>query len=235
MPSSALADAQLHLRPDERMLLPPAVQAALLASARRRQLSPGDALFLKGSEPDALFGVVRGRLRVSAVAPDGREAVIALLEPGHWFGEVSLLIGRERVYAVAAVAATEVAVLEAQHFHALVAARPDVHMALTRLVCLRLRQALAWIDDAMLMPLSVRLARRLTALDPAAPHAPGAGGVMLHVSQEDLAAMLGVSRQGVNRQLKQWEADGVLRLGYRTVEVLQWDWLAGHARLGGAT
>ncbi|WP_436312019.1 Crp/Fnr family transcriptional regulator [Variovorax sp. LjRoot84] len=196
------------------MRLPEDIQQTLLAVAHRRTLARGGSLFHKGSSPDALFGVVSGSLRVSVVASGGREAVISMLEPGHWFGEVSLLVGRERVYDTCAVDATEMAVVAASDFHHLIATRPDVHMAFTRLVCLRLRQALAWIDDAILMPLPVRLAHRLLTLD------ARAGSTLLAVSQEDLAFMLGVSRQSVNRQLKLWEEDGTLRVGYRSIELL---------------
>jgi CRP/FNR family cyclic AMP-dependent transcriptional regulator len=92
------------------MRLPQDVQQRLLAVAHRRTLTRGESLFHKGSSPDALFGVVGGSLRVSVVASGGREAVIAMLEPGHWFGEVSLLVGRERVYDTCAVDTTEMAV-----------------------------------------------------------------------------------------------------------------------------
>lgn len=211
------------------------VQQRLLAVAHRRMLARGESLFLKGSSPDALFGVVGGSLRVSVVAPGGREAVIAMLEPGHWFGEVSLLVGRERVYDTCAVDTTEMAVVAAADFHRLVAEHPDVHMAFTRLVCLRLRQALAWIDDVILMPLPVRLAHRLLTLDPhgQAPgergSGSGSGGTLLGVSQEDLSFMLGVSRQSVNRQLKLWEEDGTLRVRYRSIELLNRAQLERHA------
>jgi CRP-like cAMP-binding protein len=212
---------------DDRMRLPEEVQRTLLAVAHRRTLARGDSLFLKGSMPDALFGVVSGSLRVSVVASGGREAVIAMLEPGHWFGEVSLLVGRERVYDTCAVEDTEMAVVTAEDFHRLIAERPDVHMAFTRLVCLRLREALAWIDDAILMPLPVRLAHRLLTLEARPGHAEGAAA--LAVSQEDLSFMLGVSRQSVNRLLKLWEEDGTLRVSYRSVEVLDRGRLAQHA------
>ncbi len=204
------------------------IQQRLLAVAHRRVLARGESLFHKGSAPDALFGVVDGSLRVSVVAPGGREAVIAMLEPGHWFGEVSLLVGRERVYDTCAVDTTEMAVVAAEDFHRLVAAEPEVHMAFTRLVCLRLRQALAWIDDVILMPLPVRLAHQLLTID-ARPVARGADNVLLGVSQEDLSFMLGVSRQSVNRLLKLWEEDGTLRVRYRSIELLDRAQLARHA------
>ncbi|MES2949971.1 MAG: Crp/Fnr family transcriptional regulator [Pseudomonadota bacterium] len=206
--------------PSDHLRLPQAVQDRLLDVAHRRTLAPGDSLFLKGSTPDALFGVVRGTLRVSVVAANGREAVIAMLEAGHWFGEVSLLVGQERVYDTYAVESTDMAVVAASDFHHLIATHPEVHMAFTKLVCQRLRQALVWIDDAILMPLPVRLAHRLLTLDARAGSAVAAAPHVLGVSQEDLAFMLGVSRQSVNRQLKIWEEQGVLRVDYRRIVLL---------------
>jgi len=191
--------------------LSPPVQAALLAVAHRRTLAQGDSLFLKGSMPDALFGVVQGTLRVSVTGASGREAVIAVLQPGHWFGEVSLLVGQERVYDTFATEPTEMAVVSAPDFHRLIASSFEIHMAFTRLIGLRLRQALRWIDDAILSPLPVRLAQRILAL------AQLGSGEPLAVSQEDLAMMLGVSRQSVNRQLKLWEDAGLLRLEYKRI------------------
>lgn len=228
--SPAAPDAQPSPVHNSDMRLADDVQQRLLAVAHRRTLVRGESLFHKGSSPDALFGVVSGSLRVSVVAPGGREAVIAMLEPGHWFGEVSLLVGRERVYDTCAVDTTEMAVVAAADFHRLVADHPDVHMAFTRLVCLRLRQALAWIDDVILMPLPVRLAHRLLTLDArgVAPAQDG-GGTLLGVSQEDLSFMLGVSRQSVNRQLKLWEEDGTLRVRYRSIELLDRAQLERHA------
>ncbi|MNP97809.1 cAMP receptor protein [compost metagenome] len=228
--SPAAPDAQPSPVHNSDMRLADDVQQRLLAVAHRRTLVRGESLFHKGSSPDALFGVVSGSLRVSVVAPGGREAVIAMLEPGHWFGEVSLLVGRERVYDTCAVDTTEMAVVAAADFHRLVADHPDVHMAFTRLVCLRLRQALAWIDDVILMPLPVRLAHRLLTLDAraVAPTEEG-GGTLLGVSQEDLSFMLGVSRQSVNRQLKLWEEDGTLRVRYRSIELLDRAQLERHA------
>lgn len=192
--------------------LPQEFQQLLREHAQRCHLKRGESLFLKGSEPDALFGVVSGRLRVSASGRLGREAVIAMLGPGHWFGEVSLLIGRERVYDTVATEPSEVAVVLASDFHRLIAERADLHMAFTRLVCHRLRHALAWIDDMILEPLPSRLAHQLLALD-----ARGAATGPLALSQDDLAAMLGVSRQSVNRQLRQWADAGVIELHYGQV------------------
>jgi CRP/FNR family cyclic AMP-dependent transcriptional regulator len=202
--------------PPDPMRLPDEVQALLLAQARFKPLAAGEPLFPKGALPDALYGVVSGSLRVSMAAPNGRAAVVAAMERGHWFGEVSLLIGKQRSYDTMAIEPCEIAIVNAAEFHALIASRPDVLLAFTRLVCHRLRQASMWIDDAILMPLSGRLAKRILTLEARASEV----GATLTVSQEELAMMLGVSRQSVNRQLRQWEADGVVRLHYGRIEVI---------------
>ncbi|KJK22534.1 Crp/Fnr family transcriptional regulator [Burkholderiaceae bacterium 16] len=195
------------------------LEALLRSHAMRRQLVKGEVLFTYGSNPDALFCVERGAIKVSSTAQNGREAVLSLLEAGQWFGEVSLFIDAHRVYDTRAAEASEVLVIPAATFHALIAREPRLLMEFTQLICRRYRSALEWIDEVILMPFPVRLARRLLAVEHA--HALSAQGMQtqggrpaLKLSQEELSHMLGVSRQSVNRQLKDWEKQGVLRLEY---------------------
>jgi CRP/FNR family cyclic AMP-dependent transcriptional regulator len=200
------------------LALPEDVAARLLAASQLRKLVRGEQLFAAGSMPDAMFGVVSGAMRTSITSAAGREFVVGLLEPGHWFGEVSLLDGLPRTYTAQAVGECEVAVLPAPSFWPLLQSEPQVHLALTRLVCHRLRLALSWIDDSVLLPLPARLARRITALLQAGGASAAEGIVPL--PQEDLAAQLGVSRQSVNRQLKLWEKEGVVRVAYGRITAL---------------
>lgn len=204
--------------------------ADLRALAGERRVQRGDMLFPHGSPADAFYCVEKGRLRISVVGPSGREAVIGMYEPGQWFGEVSLFTGAPHPYDTRAVELTDVLVVSAAAFHRLVAERPEYLMELTRLVSMRCRLALDWIDETILLPLPMRLARRLIAAKETygQPGQPGhrghpAGAVSLRISQEDLSHMLGVSRQSVNRQLKEWESREILRLRYGTVTVLDHD------------
>lgn len=197
--------------------LPVDVAALLLQASQRRQLVRGEQLFAWGSAPDAMFGMLGGTVRTSITSASGREFVLGLVEAGHWFGEVSLLDGLPRVYAAHALDDCEVAVLPAAAFWPLAQAHPEVQLALTRLVCRRLRMALAWIDDMVLMPLPARLARRLLTLLQSGSASSQDGVVPL--PQEDLAAQLGVSRQSVNRQLKLWEQAGWVRVEYGRIAV----------------
>ncbi|SDD71915.1 cAMP-binding domain of CRP or a regulatory subunit of cAMP-dependent protein kinases [Cupriavidus sp. YR651] len=205
-------------------LLSPELEAALRANVMRRQLARNEVLFTYGSSPEALFCVARGRIRFSVTAANGREAVLSVLEPGQWFGEVSLFMDAPRVYDARAVVDCEVLVVPAQAFHAIVDHRPAFLMEFTQLICSRYRWALEWIDETILQPLPVRLARRLLAAQHAHALSEAADGdAALHLSQEDLGHMLGVSRQSINRQLKAWEAQGILRLDYGSVTLLDQD------------
>lgn len=192
--------------------------------AGEKRVLRGDALFARGSPADAFYCVEKGRLRVSVVGPSGREAVIGMYEIGQWFGEVSLLTGAPHSYDTRATETTDVLVVSAAVFHRIVAKHPEFLMELTRLVSMRYRLALDWIDETILLPLSVRLARRLIAVNQICgqPRHPDAS-VSVRISQEELSHMLGVSRQSVNRQLKEWEAKQIVRLEYGTVTLLDQD------------
>ncbi|MEK8047801.1 Crp/Fnr family transcriptional regulator [Ideonella margarita] len=211
------------------LLLPPEVRQELLLLAQRQLLEDRQWVCQSGDPAEALFGVVRGTLRVSVLAPNGAEAVVSVLEPGHWFGDISLFSALPRFNHVQAVGPAEIAVIPASEFHALIARRPDIHMAFTKLLSHRLRVMMAWIDDVILHPLPVRLATRLLAIDHRSQDEPYRSH-FVNMSQDDLAASLGVSRQSVNRQLKLWEKDGTLRVHYRRIELLNLKQLMAHAQ-----
>lgn len=197
--------------------LPTEVDARLLQGARVKRLVKSEAVFPQGSEPLGMFRVIRGTLRVNSQSASGRQLFLTSLGVGDWFGEVPLLDGLPRTYDVRASSSVEVAVLPANAFWQIIEERPDVLLAITRLVCSRYRMALDWAASAILTPLPVRLAMRLAAMI----HRSGSQQApILKVSQESLAQQLGVSRQSVNRQLKRWESEGLLTLQYRAIVIV---------------
>lgn len=197
--------------------LPPEVDAILLEASRVRTLVKSEAVFPQGSEPLGMFRVIQGTLRVNSLGANGRQLFLTQLTSGDWFGEVPLLDGLPRTYDVRAVSQATIAVLPASAFWQIIEGRPDVLLAITRLVCGRFRMAIDWAGSAILNPLPVRLANRLASLI----KRPGVEGELyLKISQENIAQQLGVSRQSVNRQLKIWEAEGLLTVRYSAVTIL---------------
>ena len=200
--------------------LPDEVVAALSARARPRRLVDGERLYARGDPPQGFYGVVSGRIRLTAVAPDGRELTVAIHEPGNWFGEVTLFDGRERLQDAHADGDTELLCIARADFEAWLSGNSELYPHFTRMLCRKLRMAIEFAEDLMFRPLSARLAKRLLALLHAYGQ-PADGGTLinLHLPQDDLARMVGATRQSVSRELKRWEAAGVLGVAYGRITV----------------
>src|SRR5579885_2169756 len=107
--------------------LPPAVVEELASFAVPRRLDDGALLFAKGDAADGLYGVVSGRVRISAAGADGKELLVNLFEPGDWFGEISMFDGLPRTHDAWAIGATELLLIPRERFRALLARRPELY------------------------------------------------------------------------------------------------------------
>lgn len=192
--------------------LPPAVEAAFRAVATPRHYRDGELVHGRGDPPDGLYLIVRGRVRISGVSAGGRELLLTMLEPGSWFGEISLLDGLPRTHDANAVGDTELRVVAPAAFEALVEARPALLRDLMRLVCARLRLTLGALEDATLLPAPARLAKRLLG----APVGPSG---RVDLAQEQLARLIAASRQSVSGIVKAWERAGWVKLSYGQIEI----------------
>lgn len=200
--------------------LSPELDTILRQHARRQRLAKKEILFACGSPPEALYCVDRGMVRLCVTSADGREAVLGLVTPGHWFGEASVFSGQARAHDAFAVVQSELLVLPAQALHLVVDDRPDFLLQFLRLMGLRYKLTLERMDSAVLQSLPIRLARKLLeqcALESRSACPPSTA--QLDVSQESLGHMLGVSRQSVNKVLKQWESQGLVQVSYRNLLV----------------
>lgn len=197
------------------------LDALLRQRARRLRLGKKEILFHCGSAPDALFCVERGVVRLCVTSASGREAVLGLVTPGHWFGEASIFAGQPRAHDAFAVAQSDLLVVPSKALHELVDDRPEYLLQFLRMMGIRYKLTLERMDGAVLQPLPVRLARKLLeACRVEALQSGPMAKVTLHVSQEGLGHMLGVSRQSVNKVLKQWEENGLILVSYRSILIL---------------
>ncbi|MDB4965251.1 MAG: Crp/Fnr family transcriptional regulator [Myxococcales bacterium] len=199
--------------------LPADLQERLVEGAALRTLTARQRLFSRGDEADGLYAVLDGGIRVSGSSPSGREALLTLLEPPSWFGEISVFDGQPRTHD--AVAESEALVLHVSRpaLDAILEAQPRYWRDLGLLVTTKLRLAFSAMEDMALLPISVRLARRLALM------VEGYGERehqrrTVEVSQEQLAQMLSTSRQTANHLLKELEGRGLIRLSYGTIEIL---------------
>ena len=170
-----------------------------------QHLDAGEMLFQKGDPGDALFGVRRGQIRIETGASDGSRLTLNFLGPGDLFGEVAVLDGQSRTADAAAAETTELFVLRREDFLGFLEREPRVAVRLIMLLCQRIRWMSERMEESVLQPLPVRLARRLCAL-------ASDFGSEVHISQEQLGVFVGAARESVNRQLQLWRKDGILDL-----------------------
>ncbi|PYC29236.1 Crp/Fnr family transcriptional regulator [Aquipseudomonas alcaligenes] len=198
--------------------LSPALRDTLLGEARLLRLEPGQRLFRRGDPPCGLYAVLEGMMRVGAVGRDGKEALLTLVEPPYWFGEISLFDGQPRTHDAYAEGPTLLLQVPQAALLALLAREPGHWRDFALLMSQKLRLAFIALEEMSLLPAAPRLARRLLMM------AEGYGETgprrVLHLAQEQLALMLGLSRQTTNQILKELQARGALHLTYGEIEIV---------------
>jgi CRP-like cAMP-binding protein len=193
--------------------LSPPLRAAILACAKVRRLSDGAAMGTRGSEALSWSGVAKGAVRVSSISLAGKQVSLTYVEPGTWFGDISLFDGLPRTHDAHAHGDTTLLVVSKSDFKALLAAHVELYDALLRLNCRRLRLMFDQIEDLNTLPLAARLAKQILLLAKSYGVPQGEEiRIGLQLAQEDLAQLLGASRQRVNQELKAFERQGAVRV-----------------------
>ncbi|WP_339529279.1 Crp/Fnr family transcriptional regulator [Pseudomonas mucidolens] len=199
--------------------LPADLQNSLLAAARLRLLTAGQSLFKRGDPPCGVYAVLEGAVRVSAVNAQGKEAVLSLVETPYWFGEICLFDGLPRTHDALAVGPCTLLQVPQASMLKLLDNQPAYWRDMALLMSHKLRLSLINIEQMSLMPALSRLAHRLLMI------AEGYGEIeharrLLQLPQEDLAAMLGLSRQTTNALLRTLQQQGIVGLSYGAIEIL---------------
>jgi CRP-like cAMP-binding protein len=198
--------------------LAPAVLERIAALATQRGYGRGEIVFRAGDPGDALFGVVAGRVRISTGSAAGREIFLNIMEAGDTFGEIALLDGGTRTATATATEPSELVSIRRGALFELLEREPRAALELLRLCGERLRWTSGLLEDAALLDVPARLAKRLLSLGELHGDKSGAGW-RIRISQEELASFLGVSRQAVNEQLQDWKARGWVALSRGSVVV----------------
>jgi CRP/FNR family transcriptional regulator, cyclic AMP receptor protein len=170
-----------------------------------RRVEANTLLFAKGDEGDALYAVRRGQIRIGIGTEDGKRLTLATLGSGDLFGEIALLDGQPRTADAVATEASELFMVRRRDFVELLSKNVPIALRVIEMLCGRLRSSNERMEEAVLMALDVRLARRIAAL-------ATDFGTDLEISQEQLAVMVGSTRETVNRQLQIWRRDGIVEL-----------------------
>lgn len=199
---------------------PQAVQA-FKSAVRLRKYSAGQDIYMQGDEGTEMFRLLSGSISFVVNRPDGREMVFTLFQPGDCFGDTSLVDGDIRPQTAEAINDVEVEVLAKADFNRLRQEYRSFDDALLKSVTRQLRLVCEFYEDANMNPLAVRVAGRIASAA-AAFGDKSAEGVRLTIplSQTELAAMAGASRQSVNKVLRIFQAEKLVRVEYGGLLIL---------------
>lgn len=174
----------------------------LAQMVRRRTYHRGETIFHKGDPGNGLYLIINGQVKVVLPAETGEEAVLAVLESGEFFGELALFDGLPRSATVVAVTNAEMLILHRDDFLGFVARNAEVAVALFAVLSRRLRDTDELIEDAIFLDVPGRLAKRLLDLADRHGRKTDVGvEIDLKLTQQDLAAMVGATRESVNKHL----------------------------------
>lgn len=203
----------------------------ILSRAVVRRVADGALLASRGGAAEEWCGVAKGAVRVSTVSLSGKQISLTYIEPGQWFGDIALFDGMPRTHDSNAHGETTLLVVRKPDFKELLSRHAaELYDALLRLNCRRLRLMFDLFEDLQTKPLAARLAKQILVLARSYGSVQGEEiRIGLALAQEDLAQLLGASRQRVNQELKSLERDGAVRIEPTRLVVLDRDKLLASA------
>ncbi|MEU0937275.1 MULTISPECIES: Crp/Fnr family transcriptional regulator [Streptomycetaceae] len=205
--------------------------AELRASMTEVALERGDSLFHEGDPGDRLYVVIEGKIKLHRSSNDGRENMLAVLGPGEMFGELSLFDPGPRT--ATATALTDVRLLGLGHsdLQPWLTGRPKVAAALLRAIARRLRRTNESLGDLVFSDVPGRVAKALLDLSRRFGVPADEGIHVAHdLTQEELAQLVGASRETVNKALADFASRGWLRLEARAVVLMDVERLSRRSR-----
>jgi len=187
--------------------MPPETLDGLRAVSTSRTFARNEVIFRRGETASEMYGIVSGRVAILTSSPDGRESLVAVLEEGSLFGELGLFDDGPRSADARALEETTVIVLAYEPLRAAIDQQPTLLWVIVRLLARRLRTTDDALADAVFLDVPARTAKRLLDI------AGAEDTFRLPMTQEDLAGLVGASRERVNKALSLFT-----RLGWIKVE-----------------
>lgn len=196
--------------------LNPELVAEISRAAISRTYKKGEMVYQKGDPAGALFVLVSGRAVQEAYTEDGKELRLRSLGAGDVFGEIGVLDFGSRQESARATENSELLRIDRQRFMVILQGSQELCFRVFAMLCGQVRGATEDLEDIVFYSLHSRLARRLVMLS---RELDAQDGLAIRISQSDLAGMLGVNRQAVNKHLRELEKDGFIELGRQRVEI----------------
>lgn len=204
--------------------------AALKATMTTREVGRGEVLFTEGDPGDRLYIIVDGKIKLGRASGDGRENLLAILGPGEMFGELSLFDPGPRNATATAVADTSLLGVGSDDLATWLNGRPDVARQLLRSLARRLRRTNEALADLVFSDVPGRVAKALLELSQRFGRPVEEGIMVAHdLTQEELAQLVGASRETVNKALADFATRGWIKLEARAVLLMNTERLTKRA------
>jgi CRP-like cAMP-binding protein len=196
--------------------LSPSLRHDILRCAYVKRYRDTDLITARGDPPEEWMACAKGAVRVSSTSISGKQITLTYVEPGIWFGDVSIFDGDRRTHDAYAHGDTTTLCVAKADFKKILAQHVEFYEAMIRLHARRIRQLYGLVEDLNTLPLRSRLAKQLLHLvrSYGVPSLSNSTEVRigLHLAQEELAQLLGASRQRVNQELKSMEREDAIRI-----------------------
>lgn len=193
---------------------------ALLDVATVIEVSAGQTIFAYGDPKQGLYGVVSGVISIDRQREDGKEALLAMVEAPHWFGEITLFDRQQRTHNARAIIDSVLVYVSGVAVDNIISKNPEYWQYLGLLLTGKVRLLMDIVEDLALCSTAQRVAKRLVLI------AQNYGGLKNHsrrfieVPQEQLAMMLFMTRQTINQVLKELARQQLIKLHYGAIEIL---------------
>jgi CRP/FNR family transcriptional regulator, cyclic AMP receptor protein len=208
--------------------LPPALIDLIVEKSVRREFAANAPVFMTGDPPTGQFAVLRGSVKLTSNSIAGKQVIYGIFRPSAWFGHLSVLDEKPRFQDAITIERTQLLFFSKSAFDAIVDHEPRYALDFTRLICQHIRDAMQMLAEALTAPLPARVAQALLeAADATDPQR----GFATRMTQDALAAMVGVTRQSINRILKAYKAQGLIDVRYGRIIVSDPQSLAALTRL----
>ena len=189
---------------------------AMVRKTKRRR---GEWVFVHGDAADSIYFLQKGRMKITALSEDGHEVVHEIVGPGEIFGDTSPILGIPRTTSAQALETSLLCEIREKDFESLLTAYPELSLQLLKSVGLRLKKAEAHLLNVICNDVSTRVREALLDLIACESGTLPDQPVKIKITQQDLANLIGASRQKTWQALKELESSSVLRLMYRSILV----------------
>jgi CRP-like cAMP-binding protein len=209
----------------------PEAAAALAAQLETVTFPRSSAIFSEGELGDRLYIILEGKVKLGRHSPDGRENLLAIMGPADMFGELSVFDPGPRTASAIAGTDTKLATMDRVAMRAWISERPEIAEQLLRVIARRLRRTNNSLADLIFTDVPGRVAKALLQLARQfGTRVDGQLRVTHDLTQEELAQLVGASRETVNKALADFGGRGWLRLEGKSVVILDPDRLSRRAR-----